>query len=311
MDLLNPSPVLALPVTMWAAARVFAGSNGLTEVVAFRRLSPFGLREAAKGGDASGAEAPPTNGALQAVRALEELGLLMEVVRPGDAPLLRWTGSVPQSYDDFCDQLRDAVMARGHTEELSETRTPGGARDLLRGLAWILTKDPTADAFSAASVQRDRDASGNDDSRVFINPTRWNGFRYWAEALGFAAPVLVPSDSQGALAGDASRAVGRTLRRSFQAGKDVPAITVVDELRERLPVLPGGSVSVTVGFPPPADKHVDAATSFALLALEQSAQVELRTLSDATGTVQLARLDPSESGRLVTHLVVRGEVTHV
>lgn len=304
MDLLNPSPVLALPVTMWAAAQVFASSNGLTESAALQRLSPLGLREAPSGREAPDGELAATNGALQAVRALQELELLTEVSRPSGSPVLRWAGGVPRSYGDFCDQMRDAVMARGHTEDLGETRAPGGARDLLRGLAWILTKDPMVDSFSAASVQLDRDASADDD-RVFINPTRWNGFRYWAEALGFAAPVLVSSDAQNAIAGDASRAVAATLRRSFQVGKEVSAKTVISELQERLPVLPGGSVSVAVGFPLPADNQVDATTSFALLALEQSRNIELRTLSDAAGTVQLAALDPSEQARLVTHLVVR------
>lgn len=305
MDLLNPSPVLALPVTMWATARVFAGTSGLTEVAALRRLSPLGLREVPKGGEVSDAEPAPTNGAVQAAGALKELGLLTEVAGSGDAAVLRWTGGVPRSYDEFCDQMRDAVMAKGYAEDFGETRTPGGARDLLRGLAWILTTDPGADLFSATSVQRDRDASADDD-RVFINPTRWNGFRYWAEALGFAAPALVTSEAN-AIIGDASRAIAATLRRSFPAGKDVPARTAIAELQERLPVLPGGTVSLAVGFPRPVDNQVDAATSFALLALEQSKEIALPSLSDATGTVQLAALDPGERVRLVTHIVVRGK----
>ena len=305
MDLLNISPVLALPVTMWAAAQVFAATNGLAEADALRRLSPLGLREAGTGGNAANVELPATNGAVQAVRALEELGLLAEIERPGSPPLLRWTNDVPATYDEFCDQMRDAVMARAHSEELGETRTPGGARDLLRGLAWIMTKDPTADAFSAATVQRDEKASGNDDSRVFISSVRWNGFRYWSGALGFSAPVLVSSDAMSGLVGDASRAVWTTLRRSFALGKEIPAMTAIRELRDQLPVLPGGAASIALGFSATADNQVDAATSFALLALEQSESIELRMLSDATGTVQLAKLDPVEPGRIVTHLVVR------
>ncbi|MGW3809337.1 protein DpdG [Micromonospora sp. NPDC005113] len=305
MDLLNISPVLALPVTLWAAAQVFAGTNGLTEGEAFRRLSPLGLRDAAKEAKVSGQEPPPTNGAVQAVRALEELKLLTEVARPDNAPLLRWTGSVPRTYDEFCEQMLGVVMARAHTEEVGETRTPGGARDLLRGLAWILTKNPASDAFSAASVLEDRTASA-DDARVFIQQVRWNSFRYWSEALGFTTPVMLSSsDRQSWLTCDASRAVGATLRQSFQAGTEHTAIKVIDELRERLPVLPGGAASIALGFSPPASNKLDAATSFALLALEVTEQIELRTLSDGTGTVQFAALDPAEPARIVTHLVVQ------
>ena len=201
--------------------------------------------------------------------------------------------------------MRDTVMARGHTEELGETRTPGGARDLLRGLAWILSTNPAANAFSATSVQRDRAAS-NDESFVFINPTRWNGFRFWAEALGFAAPALVASDYHGGMIADSSRAVWAAVKQTASPGQDVSAGVAIADLKERLPVLPGGAVSVALGFPALPDTEVDAATSFALLALEESGLLELRSLSDATGAVQFAQLDPSEPSRLVTHLVVRG-----
>ncbi len=304
MDLLNPSPSLAIPVTMWAAARVLAGAKGLTEKQALKLLSPVGLRDTKKG-EASDAEPPPTGGAVQAVKALEELGLLTKVARPDDAPLLRWEGRTPRDYADFRELLLDAVMVRAHSEELGETRTPGGARDLLRGLAWILTTDPTTDTFSTNSVQRDQAASGNDDSRVFINPVRWNGFRYWAEALGFAVPALVAADGQGVVA-DASVAIGSVLRRTRPPGAETPARAVIDDLREQLPVLPGGAASIKLSFSPPADNRLDPATSYALLALEQSASIELLMRSDGTGTVQLAALDPNEPGRIVTHLVVRG-----
>jgi hypothetical protein len=297
--LLNPSPALPLPLTMWTAARPFIGHKPLAEDEVLMRISPPALRKAPDPGVLADATAPATSPAIAAVKALKELNMLTAADGKWS-----WAGAVPKDYTAFGQELRKAVLADDQQDGVEDLKDQRGSRDLLRGLAWFLTKDPVSEVWTLREAYQDPTAGTDEATRIFVNDTRWNGFRYWAEALGLAAASVINRDNGSpGLVCNATVAVGETLMSAFSDGENVPARQVVNALRERIPVLPGGRISRALGHVV-SNTSLDRTTSYALLACEDRGWIELLTRADARDIVQFADLD-GHGHRNVTHVSIR------
>jgi hypothetical protein len=296
--LLNPNPALPLPVTMWTLARLFVAGKSLPAEELLAMACPPALRKAANGQRLPDESAPASNQSVAALRALQDLGM----VRASDGRLT-WSGPVPCRYSDFCHQLRNAVFSAEYLKGVEVRTDAGGSKDLLRALAWFLTKDPTGRPWSWQEVFQDPSAGSDDETRVFVNSTRWNGFIYWVDALGLGEVDVVFADNSAALTPDPTRAIRDTIFDLYGKGHEIPVPRLLDDLRERLPVLAGGPVSQALHWPAPAE-FLDPATSYALEAGDLRGWLRLESRADAQDPVLLADLNGTGKHRTVSHVVV-------
>jgi hypothetical protein len=153
-------------------------------------------------------------------------------------------------------------------------------------------------------VYQDPTAGTDNDTRIFTSAVRWNGFRYWAEALGFAEVAILPSDPPDALTCDVTRAVRDIVLGTYGAGEELPVRTLLAELRAQLPVLPGGAVSRALGHAV-AGEVVDSAVSYALEAGHVRGWLRIESRADAAEAIRLADLDALGNGRTVSHIIVQ------
>jgi hypothetical protein len=285
---------------MWAVARAIATKKGIAESELLMKVSPPTLRKVSNDDAAADASDPVTAHCRVAVRTLKDLGMITE----GDARVL-WTGTPPTRYAEFCQQLRNAVFGAENLSSVRDIRNSKGSRDLLRGLVWFLSKDPTSSPWSWPEVFQDPTAGTDDNSRVFVNENRWNGFRYWAPALGLGEVESVFRESSGALTPNATRAIRDTVFDLYSKDYEVPVTRFLSDLRDRLPVLPGGSIAAGLDWPPP-EEFLDPATSYALEAGSLRGWLLLESRADANDTVLLSDLSGTGNHRSVTHVVVKG-----
>ncbi len=216
---------------------------------------------------------------------------------------LIWSGPIPSQYSDFCQQLRNAVFSAENLKSVEVRTDTGGSKDLLRALAWFLTKDPTGHSWSWQEVFQDPSAGTDDDTRVFVNSTRWNGFIYWVEALGLGEVEAVFGENSAALTPNPTRAIRETIFDMYGKEHEIPVARLLDDLRERLPVLAGGVVSNALDWPAPVE-FLDPATSYALEAGQFRGWLRLHSRADAKDTVLLADLERTGKHRAVSHVVV-------
>lgn len=289
MALLNPSPVLALPTTMWVTFEAIAELGPLDEPSLYALTSPISIRATSDTEDP-----PPTNAAREAFRALRDHGL----VKIDDHGSISAAVTVkPRSYPTFCAVLRHhLVTIASNQPPLDES----GANDLLRGLVWLLSTDPLGEAWNEPKAAQQRIPNG--PTPVFINPTRWNGFRFWAEALGLAEDSAA-SNEGAALVANPTRAVRDFVAATFDPGEVVPASSFLDQLRVAVPVLPGGTISRASGYDRDQDE-LDRATSYALESGHLRGWLTLETHADAPDAVLLASLDRPGAIRRVSHVAV-------
>ncbi|GAB3316335.1 hypothetical protein GCM10027451_33000 [Geodermatophilus aquaeductus] len=299
MALLNLSPTYALPTTMWALTRAITANGRCTEEELLRQVSPVSLQRAAKDQVPTDESAATTPHCLVALRALRDLGM----VRDAEGRLA-WIGATPNRYSEFSQQLRNAIFASENFTDVADRRNAKGSRDLLRGLTWFLTKDPTGRPWTWREVFQDPNAGTDDNTRVFVNEIRWNGFRYWVEALGLGESEAVFSDRPGALTPAPTRAVRDTILGIYRKGNEVPVNQLLDDLRERLPVLPGGAIAQALNWST-SDDFLDPATSYALEAGALRGWLRLETRADADRSVLLADLSRTGRHRSVTHVIVK------
>ena len=297
MALLNPSPVLALPTTMWITFRTIAELGPLAEPGMFALTSPPAIR-ASNGDDAP----PPTQAAREAYRALRDHGMVEtdERGRVAVAP----AAARPTSYAAFCASLRNLLLSRPVTESpLDES----GANDLLRGLTWLLTTDPIGEWWNERRAAQERVPARS--TPVFVNPTRWNGFRFWAEALGFAEEPVVGAVEGASLVANPTRALRDFITMTYTPGDDLPVSRLLGEFRAAVPVVPGGAVSRSLGYARDP-QEVDRATTYAMESGHARGWLRLERRADAADTVLLAGLDKPGSVRAVSDVII-GEVVDV
>lgn len=275
MTLINDGA--SFPSYMWAVVRLLLALGGKADAeIAKLLLTPPTL------------PAGETDEFSVAVKSLSDLGIVAE------GPEITLTPTAQQlSSDDvagFKALLRRGALdpARNVGLEESPEKKPDleGPKDLVRALAWFLTRPPllTHDWEMVAQPQRDAFASGQ--ARPFTNDTRWNRFGYWAPALGFAAVPLIPAAGKSPLLPDCTVAVRETIQGLWKNGDTIPAGEAVARIIEELPVLPGGKYSRQLGLPVSEDQ-VSPVLSYALLTGEGEGWLVFSNPSDA-GTIFLS-----------------------
>ncbi|MCH6470685.1 protein DpdG [Sinomonas terrae] len=296
MALLNPRPVLALPTTMWLTFRVIAEFGPIPESEMFALISPPAIR--VRDG---ASEPPPTSAASEAYRVLRELG----ITETDEQGRLRLATAGPSSYADFCSLLRNVVLSRPISEPpLDES----GANDLLRGLAWLLTTDPMGEPWSQSRSEQEQVPAGG--TPVFRNSSvLWTGFRYWAEAMGFAEIAATGTGPGSHLLPNPTRALRDFVVSTYRPGDDIPISRLVSDFRLAAPVVPGGAVSRALGYEHDADE-IDRATTYALESGRARGWLTLERRADAADTMRLAGLDHRGTVRVISDVVV-GEVEDV
>lgn len=281
---------------MWITFRAIAELGPLPETDLFALISPLAIRAP------TGDEDPlPTHAAREAYRALRDHGMV-EADEGGRVAAV--SGKIT-SYATFCAALRRLLLSGPVTgPPLDEA----GANDLLRALTWLLTTDPISDTWNESRAAQERVPAGQ--TLVFVNSIRWNGFRFWAEALGFAQePVAGSAEGGASLVANPTRALRDFVTSTYTPGHVLPASQLLDAFRAAVPVVPGGAVSRALGYARDP-REVDRATTYALESGRARGWLSLEGRADAADTVLLAGLDKPGSVRAVSHVVV-GEVVDV
>jgi hypothetical protein len=221
-------------------------------------------------------------------------------------------GLSPDDVAGFSDLLRRAVLGQAQNAGLDgrgdQTRTKdAGAKDLVRALAWFLTRD----AFTPlGQTEVDQQLQENDFppqlGKAIVNDVRWNRFTYWAPALGFAAQSLLEKDQGQRLVPDCTVAVRRTVLSVWPKGERIDAADAIDRIIEELPVLPGGRYSRMLGLPAPA---TDVASSLSSALLRGDHEwISLEQRADAARDVFLTDPDAASGRRRVSEITITGSL---
>ncbi|MEU7757641.1 protein DpdG [Micromonospora aurantiaca (nom. illeg.)] len=237
-----------------------------------------------------------------AVKTLLDLGIAAE---DGEQIALADVAKslTPDDVAAFDDLLRRQALDPSRNENIADSGNQTGPKDLVRALSWFLTLDPYSPMSHDDVVQKQRGAIAESLGNPFVNDFRWNRFTYWAPALGFAAPPLIPrlGTKSQTLVPDCTTAVRRTMQAKWPPGTRLPARDAVAAIIDELPVLPGGRYSVALGLAADAP-DVSATLSFALLCADEYGWLQLHRRSDADDEVLLVDPDQSNGTRRVTHL---------
>jgi hypothetical protein len=181
----------------------------------------------------------------------------------------------------FNSLLRRAALAPARNVGIADSADLDGPKDLVRALAWFLTRDPATplDFDMVANLQ-----DGAFHSHLpppFVNDVRWGYFVYWAPALGFAARSLLDEGGRAKLVPDCTIAVRETVLSLWSRGQSVRPSEAIDRILVELPVLPGGVYSRSLGLEVP-DGGVSPALSNALLTGAELGWITLERDSDAS-----------------------------
>lgn len=281
---------------MWLTLRTVTDLGPLSQPDLFALISPAAIRPATDDRDGT---AP----ARAAVRTLRDLNLIA-LDQQDRFTAATASGPEPDTYAAFCALLRATLLASPLDDPpLDET----GPNDLLRALTWLLTTNPVESPWRETRAAQQRVPSG--PTLVFVNSTRWNGFRYWAEALGFAEPAIFGAETGATLVANPTRAVRDVVCATYRPGDDIPISRLMHDLRTAIPVLPGGVVSRALGFDHDT-RQVDYATGYALDSGQVRGWLSLQRRADAADTMQFAASDEGGQPRVVSHVVI-GQVEDV
>jgi len=291
----------SLPSPMWAVARFLLSAGG--QQPAGRALAllcpPSLLPEASRAKDETFSNA---------VRTLRELGL---VTADDDHLSLAPPGRklAADDADGFGALLRAAVLDPGRNTGLSESDDQTGPKDLVRALAWFLTRDPFTSLNWDDVTQLQEGALPSQVGNPIVNGFRWNRFAYWAPALGLASePALGDDRPRQPLVADCTVAVRQTVLTAWEKDQRIDAASAVERIIAELPVLPGGRYSRSLGLREPADR-VSPSLSFALLCGHDQGWIQLEHRSDAARDILLADPDTATGTRRVSDITVSGSLS--
>ena len=281
----------SFPSYMWAVVRLLLASGGkLDENSAKDLLTPPTLT------------AGENDEYDLAVRSLTDLG----VVAKTNGTVELTAAARALSLDDiagFTGLLRRSVLDPSRNMGLAERDDLDGPKDLVRALAWFLTRDPVAPL--------DWDAVGNLQDGAFpshlpppfANNARWDRFVYWAPALGLAAKPLLDEGGAAKLVPDCTVAVRETALGLWKKGQSVSPSEAVARIIAELPVLPGGAYSRSLGLTVP-EGEVSQSLSNALLTGDKADWITLDRQSDAGDVVFLADAGGTRIG--VSNFTING-----
>jgi hypothetical protein len=236
-----------------------------------------------------------------AVKTLADLGVVQKA--GVDIELADEARSLaPDNVAGFNSMLRRAVLASARNVGIADSDDLDGPKDLVRALAWFLTRDP--------ATPLDWDMVGNLQDGAFpshlpppfANDVRWGWFMYWAPALGFAARSLLHESGPDKLVPDCTTALRETMLNLWGSGQSVRPSEAIDRILVELPVLPGGRYARSLGLDAFAD-GVSPALSNALLTGDVVGWITLERNSDASDVVFLADAGGSVG---ISNIIVNG-----
>jgi hypothetical protein len=281
----------SFPQYMWAVTRLMLASGGkLAEKDAKLLLTPPSL---------TAGENDEYN---VAVKTLADLDIVTRV----DGIVALGEEARTLSSDDvtgFNGLLRRAALDPARNAGLAETDDLGGAKDLMRALAWFLTQDPATSLDWGAAASLQDGAFPSHLPPPFANSARWDYFVYWAPALGFAASPLLNEGLSTRLVPDCTVAVRETVLGLWNKGQSVNPSEAVNRIVEALPVLPGGAYSRSLGLTVP-DGAVPSSLSNALLTGHEVGWITLDQQSDAADVIFLTDSGGTRTG--VSNLTING-----
>lgn len=266
----------SLPSYMWAVTRLLLAARGRMDQESARlMLTPPTLLRTGKNDEYD-----------NAVRVLASLGFVTRVDR--DIELAPEAQAL--SLDDvvgFNALLRRSVLDPARNAGIADSDDLEGPKDLVRALAWFLTRDP--------ATPLDLDMVGNLQDGAFpshlpppfVNDVRWGFFVFWGPALGLVARTLIDEGGQAKLVPDCTAAVRETVLSLWGEGESVRPSEAIDRILAKLPVLPGGVYSRSLGLRAPED-GVSLALSNALLTGSAEGWIKLDQDSDASDVIFLA-----------------------
>lgn len=278
MSLINEGD--SIPAQLWAVVRLLLSTKGKAKADAARRLlTPDTL---------PGGENQDFKNALDTLTDLGVVTVEGETVElaPGTRALS------PEDVVGFNALLREAALDPARNRGLADQTPTGkpdlsGPKDLVRALAWFLTLDLYKPVDLAAVQGLQMKALAPHLPLPFATDVRWNRFTYWGPALGFAArPLIPPKEGAIRLVPDCTVAVRETVQSLWGEGKKVDAAEAITRITDRLPVLPGGTYSRSLGLESPQGT-VCASLSSALLTGEEQGWLTLGRLADAADDILL------------------------
>lgn len=213
-------------------------------------------------------------------------------IEDGDQIRLKDGLSKGESVDSFIERLpaicRHLALRQTHCLPLwandgsiSEEEV-GRTADLCRGLAWCFAQDIYTLPRTHDEIERLVKSQVQPGRFIFLNDTRWSGFRSWARFLGFAV------GDDASFFCDPTTALRSELKEIIQKNETVPAGEFVSRLAVRIPVLDSGIYSNEVEqelrnetWKSPSPGNLSTALSFALRRLQKQGVIGLVTLADA------------------------------
>lgn len=223
------------------------------------------------------------------------LGLFVE---DGDEIRLSLDLNRGESIDEFSDRISDVcrqlALRQSNSQPLwldggtpSEEET-GRTADLCRALAWSLAQDIYSLPTKYGDIESLVTSQIKPGRFIFLNDTRWSGFRSWARFLGFA------TGDESSFFLDPTAAVKVELKEIMKVKETLAASEFVARLGERLPVLDSGAYRKEIEnvlkpetWRGPGPGEISTALSFALKRLQRQGTVRLDALADAGSRMTL------------------------
>ena len=288
MKVLDPGQGVALPQAMWLCYSTIAKASGLAAEEVLSLVLPQELRAHA-----------PSDGAhaKQALSALVEF----QIVSLEDGLL----SAEPLDPAGFLRRLRHQVVRPA--KDVSESFE--GASDLRSGLVWLMTQNPFVPLHYASNVQVAMPPN------LFTNDTRWNLFRYWSGALGFARPALDSlarreDRAKALIVADPTAAILDVIAHPssdpLPVGAQIPIASFMAFLRRELPVLPGHPSATYEGLNSDPQDQL-AAVGLALNSAEARGVLTMGYQSDPTGVLALPDNGRKAGARYVSTIQIEAK----
>lgn len=287
MNILDPgSGALCLPQAMWLVYRVVMERADLRKEEVLDLVTPAAMRSRLPQGGAH---------VQSAIDGLYELRLLRV-----DADGLHNAEGVRDSHE-FLRVLRRRLVSP--PEDVGDGFV--GAPDLRTALIWLMRRDPSAPLHWRENVETTMPTG------LFTNDTRWNGFRWWSEALGFAREGLKSLMDHGGqrtwIVPDPTLAVIDAIEHPLGVplprGAQLPINDLLVFLRSELPVLPGHP-SATYAGPSDEEGQSSRALGLALATAEQRGILSMGYQSDPSGVLALPDAQDFGQDRYVSTVTV-------
>jgi hypothetical protein len=198
-----------------------------------------------------------------------------------------FTARLPELCREFALSRENGLPLWAADGSISE-ETTGRTADFCRGLAWCLAQDIYTLPSSHAEIESLATSQVQAGRFIFLNDTRWAGFRTWARFLGCA------TGDDSSFFCDATPAVRWAFSQIMRAEETLAASEVISRLAECLPVIDSGVYrqEVEQALKPetwrrPAPGHLSTSLSFALQRLHKQKKIQLTRMADANSQLTL------------------------